>query len=191
MSIGKKIIQKVKKIMKEMEKNRIKKYGSAPKYEYTSEEKPNCYGYALGLKDNVQPGELSGKKIKNYNKVTEVAKAVEKDVKSMGRSIRKISGPEAIINKNEYRIALRVGTEPYTFEETESGGIVNLYDYHFMVQTSTGRWAEKPGSGTTILHELGETPDTLSWDYIIERGFACDYKEGYYDSKIIYYAISK
>lgn len=56
------------------------------------------------------------------------------------------------------------------------------WDYHFMVQTSTGQWAEKHGrAGTSICHEMGMTPDTISWDL--------GNREGYYDSEIIYIAV--
>ena len=52
-----------------------------------------------------------------------------------------------------------------------------------MVQTATGAWAEKHGpGGDALVHEIGETPETISWD----RGN----RIGYYDSEIIYFAIS-
>ena len=51
-----------------------------------------------------------------------------------------------------------------------------------MVQTSTGKWAEKHGpGGATVLHQEGN-PNTISWDL--------DNIKGYYDSKIIYFAIT-
>ena len=54
---------------------------------------------------------------------------------------------------------------------------------HFMVQLSTGEWAEKHGqTGKVSKHNLGETPDTLPW--------TLNGRE-YYDSKIIYFAISE
>ena len=61
------------------------------------------------------------------------------------------------------------------------------YDYHFMVQTSTGQWAEKKGSGDSRLFDYGQTPDTVLWDYYNKAQER--YYEDYYDSEIIYFAI--
>ena len=80
------------------------------------------------------------------------------------------------MTKNEYRIALRVGTKPM-------GNTKDSYDYHFMWQTSTGRWAEKHGiNGDSILWDVGMTPDIIPWT---AKGKA------YYDSEILYYAIRR
>lgn len=56
-----------------------------------------------------------------------------------------------------------------------------------MVQTSSGQWAEKHGNtGDSIIHEIGNNPDNISWD--LYDGGVC--WSGYYDSGIEYYAIS-
>ena len=61
-------------------------------------------------------------------------------------------------------------------------GYILDWDYHFMVQTSTGAWAEKHGSsGKTEIHTEGN-PSTLVW------GLG-DGKE-YYSGTILYYAIT-
>lgn len=54
------------------------------------------------------------------------------------------------------------------------------YDYHLMVQTDTGRWADKHGSEATNLYDVGKTPDTIPW---LNNGVP------YYDSPINYFAI--
>jgi RHS repeat-associated protein len=148
----------------------------------------NCYTYALyplggrspyDLGSSQNPGFTNPNNPVTGNQVTSVGAAVEYDVRSMGFTIRVIDGPNGEINENEYRIALRVGTEPFYSE----GGI-DYYDYHFMVQTYTGQWAEKHGpGGPSILWDPSMTPDTIPWDL---------YKnDSYYDSDIIYYAIGR
>lgn len=78
--------------------------------------------------------------------------------------------------EDEWKIALRVGTQPFA---TYNG--IQLYDYHFMVQTDTGQWAEKHGpGGDSILWAEGETPETIPWTL---NGVE------YYDSEILYFAI--
>lgn len=103
---------------------------------------------------------------------------MEADLEAKGYSVRKISGPDAKIYDNEYKIALRVGTKPYAYN-VFTGEL--YYDYHFMRQTNTGQWAEKHGiGGASILWDVGKTPDTISWTLN---------NVPYYDSPIIYYAI--
>ena len=139
---------------------------------------PNCYAYAIGSSVNEQPGGKSGRTPKRWNDVNDVGKSVEADLKAMGKTVRKIDGPDAKVYDNEFKIALRVGTQPcyYNLYTREL-----VYDYHFMRQTSTGQWAEKHGiGGSAILWDPGMTPDTIPWTL---NGVP------YYDSKIIYYAV--
>ena len=139
---------------------------------------PNCYAYAIGLNRAINPGNLSGKNPK-FNDVDAVASAVISDLKAIGRSARKISGVNASIKSNEYRIALRCGKKPYANDIYGRP----LYDYHFMVQHNDGRWSEKHGTrGNSILHASGKNPNNISWDL----GNLINY----YNSKIIYLAIT-
>ena len=105
---------------------------------------PNCYAYAIGSPVNEQPGKRSGKTPSKWNDVNNVGKSVEADLKAMGKTVRKIDGPNAKVYDNEFKIALRVGTQPYAYNPY-SGEL--YYDYHFMRQTDTGQWAEKHGIG--------------------------------------------
>ena len=146
----------------------------------TPDSTANCYSYAIGIYDkSYNPGDFS-RPMQGYS-VEDVAVAVMQDLTARGRSCRFIDGANAEISDDEYRIALRVKQQPMALQ-TPSGVIID-WDYHFMVQTSSGAWAEKHGpGGDSILHAVGETPDTISWD--------CGTQIGYYDSKIIYFAIS-
>ena len=139
---------------------------------------PNCYAYAIGSPVNEQPGETSGRTPTNWNDVNDVGKSVEEDLKAKGYTVREISGPDAKVYDNEFKIALRVGTRPYAYNPY-TGEF--FYDYHFMRQTDTGRWAEKHGyGGASVCWDLGMTPDTIPWTL---NGVP------YYDSAIIYYAV--
>ena len=139
---------------------------------------PNCYAYAIGSPYNEQPGATSGRFPTKWNDVNDVGKSVEADLKVKGYTVRKISGPNAKVYDNEFKIALRVGTKPYGYNPF-TGQL--YYDYHFMRQTNTGQWAEKHGTGgASVLWAPGMTPDTIPWTLGGRE---------YYDSKIIYYAI--
>lgn len=139
---------------------------------------PNCYAYAIGSPFNGQPGRASGRFPTKWNDVNDVGESVKADLEAMGRTVRKISGPDAKVYDNEFKIALRVGTRPYKYN-LAAGQV--YYDYHFMRQTDTGQWAEKHGyGGASILWDTGMTPDTIPWTL-------CGVP--YYDSAIIYYAL--
>ena len=137
---------------------------------------PNCYSYAIGSSVNEQPGGASGRVPKRKNDVNDVGESVKADLVAKGYTVRRISGPDAKVYDNEFKIALRVGTQP-------CGYLLRypMYDYHFMRQTNTGQWAEKHGTGgASILWDEGMTPDTIPWTL---------YGKPYYDSAIIYYAV--
>lgn len=139
---------------------------------------PNCYAYAIGSSINEQPGGRSGRTPTKWNDVNDVGISVEADLKSMGKTVRVINGPNSMVYNNEFKIALRVGTQPYAYNRI-TGEL--YYDYHFMRQTNTGQWAEKHGiGGESVLWDSGMTPDTIPWTL---NGME------YYDSKIIYYAV--
>ena len=139
---------------------------------------PNCYAYAISSPVNEQPGGTSGRIPTKWNDVNDVGKSVEADLKAKGYTVREISGPDAKVYDNEFKIALRVGTQPYAYNQY-TGQL--YYDYHFMRQTNTGQWAEKHGyGGPSVLWDAGMTPDTIPWTL---GGVP------YYDSAIIYYAV--
>ena len=141
-------------------------------------ESPNCYAYAIGSPNNEQPGGTSGRFPTKQYSVKDVGKSVEADLKAKGYTVRKISGPNAKVYDNEFKIALRVGTQPYGINILTGQP---YYDYHFMRQTDTGQCAEKHGyRGASILWDIGMTPDTIPWTL---NGVP------YYDSEIIYYAV--
>ena len=76
---------------------------------------PNCYAYAIGSPVNEQPGGTSGRTPTKWNDVNDVGKSVEADLKAKGYTVREISGPNAKVYDNEFKIALRVGTQPYAY----------------------------------------------------------------------------
>ena len=162
--------------------------GAAPDYvkigpsDGNRDKNPNCYSYVLGdYTMSHDPGDFS-MSFTDYS-VSSVADAVERDMKALNRGCRRIESYDSPIRSNEYRIALRVSQLEQI--NTPYGPIPDFlgWDYHFMVQTSSGLWAEKRGpAGESILHSSGN-PSTLSWDNANTTGF--------YTSEIIYFAITR
>ena len=156
--------------------------GAAKPYVYipgsSDPNAPNCYAYAIGSSVNEQPGKASGRAVSDWSDVYDVGASVEADLRTKGYTVRVLSGPDDKVYDNEYKIALRVGTQPYAYNWF-TGEL--YYDYHFMRQTDTGQWTEKHGiGGESILHDVGMTPDTILWEL---NG------RPYYNSVIIYYAV--
>ena len=90
---------------------------------------PNCYAYAIGSPINEQPGGASGRTPTKWNDVNDVGESVEADLIAKGYTVREISGPNEKVYDDEFKIALRVGTQPYAFNPY-TGQL--YYDYHFM-----------------------------------------------------------
>ena len=158
--------------------------GAAPNYKNIGESNgnrqtnPNCYSYAIGLYDkSYNPGDFS-QPFTSYD-VDAVAIAVKSDMYNLGRGCRAINSYDSPINNNEYRIALRV-SKPNIIS-TPVGNYLD-WDYHFMVQTSSGNWAEKHGPGGGSVYHSSGNPSTISWD--------CGDIRGYYTSEIKYFAIT-
>ncbi|MDL2274080.1 hypothetical protein LJC34_06025 [Oscillospiraceae bacterium OttesenSCG-928-G22] len=169
-------------------------YGAALPFQDTSAG--NCYTFAINHlpytgtgagPDGLNPGKLSGYTI-DYTaplKVSSVANAVIADMNKLGGQARVIGSAGEAILSDEYRIAVRVGTKPYT-DALVNGEMVPLYEYHFMVQNDDGGWSEKHSTGVSIHHDSGKTPDTLSWNLRIGNT-----TPNYYDSDIVYLAITR
>lgn len=157
-------------------------FGLAPDYVSLNEDGCNCYAYALGLFENQQsfsPGQFSKPYSDWLSEYTlhAVTVAVLADLRALGGNARIIKSYNAPIQANEYRIALRVKI----INNSKKTDID--WDYCFMLQTSTGRWAEKPGPcSSSILYETGITPENAPW--------SAYGRSEYYDSPIIYFAIT-
>ena len=153
-------------------------------------QSPNCYAYALGYSKSMQPGKISGNKLdttKKYN-MSALIDAITKDLEALGRGCRVLKSINDSIAENEYRIAVSYGKRMYRYfpgsDHYEYVQYNGFYDYHFMVQLSDGTWSEKHGTGgSSIQHNYGETPDTLSWDL--------GNLTGYYNGGIKYLAITR
>lgn len=139
---------------------------------------PNCYAYALGYYDRAyDPGDFSGGR--KGDTLEAFAEAIHNDMIAMNRGCRPLDFPWSPIEDDEYRIALNVTKVKINYYGYEIEGT----DYHLMVQTSSGQWAEKVGpNGPTILHSYGD-PSTISWDKTAYDGLD-------YGDKILYFAIT-
>lgn len=173
---------KDKKISSDPVKITVKLYtGTASLYIFSNSKNFNCYAYALNETQwrnvggpNFRPSSLD---------VDYIAEQVLKDVEELGRTIRIIDSYDSPIYSNEYRIALRTGSS----------------DYHFMLQLNNGTWAHKPASFPTRIED-GYNPTLFSWNkplhnenILQETGKLVEvgYTENYYNSKTIYFSISK
>ncbi len=153
---------------------RIRAYGRAKEYVDVTDDNINCYAYAIGYSSTQNPG-FKGIGI-NYLDSPEkltldiITQAVISDFRK--GNVRIIDNFDSPIETDEYRIALRIG-----FNQTVG------FDYHFMRQNSDGSWSEKFKQKVSRSYKLGETPDTISWNY--------DVYENFYNSETRYFAIKE
>ncbi|MDO5559963.1 MAG: DNRLRE domain-containing protein [Oscillospiraceae bacterium] len=146
-------------------------YNSRANANKTTQYYINCYLYALGIGTRPVP-QYDGLSMNYGDSVDTVANRVIANVLSRGRYIRKISGPTAKINSNEYRFCLRVGSHVVNGEQ--------IKDYHFWLQTYTGEWCDKAGWFNAPQLRGYVNPADVDWKLgTISR---------FYDSSIIYFA---
>ena len=158
--------------------------GMAPDYVEISEDtnakresSPNCYTYSIGIYDrSLDPGECRGLDLNNGASSREISNEIILDVISMGGSARPLKKYNSPINDNEFRIAVRT-SKGYRLIMTPEGPALH-WDYHVMVQTSDGGWAERTGhQSATRYYEIKNPKDA-------------DWVGGFYNDEIIYIAIS-
>ncbi len=155
--------------------------GAASPYTPSNSTDYNCYAYALGEEQWKYVGG-SSEAVKNFD-VDTVAEMVLADAQKDGKMMRIIDSYDSPIESNEYRIALRTGEG----------------DYHFMKQHNNGSWSHKPGFCSTRLID-GANPSVISWDaprvdmwYLYNYGIVKETGTvpNYYNSKTVYFAVSK
>lgn len=154
-------------------------YGAAWPYTPSTSALVNCYGYAANFGWLLDPGDIYyyyGSPIEDGDSVNTVATYVLQDLTRARRPSRIINSATATVNSNEYRMALRVGQDSYT------------YDYHFMLQCSDGGWCEKQGDANSI-YDGNINPSTFSWNLYYYDGTL--YKANFYNSATVYFAVKK
>ena len=131
----------------------------------------NCLGYALELQEWVTI-DYEGQDVEEtYSMISQYITG------TLNRGCRRLSSPYSTIESSEYRVALRTGFEYVGYRV--------IYDYHLMVQTNTGGWAHKQGSGDP--EYLGiVNPKTIIWD--LGTG---DVVYDVYSSNTIFFAVTR
>lgn len=131
----------------------------------------NCLGYALELQEWVTI-DYEGQDVEEtYSMISQYI------TETLNRGCRRLSSPYSTIESSEYRVALRTGVEYVGYRV--------IYDYHLMVQTNTGGWAHKQGSGDP--EYLGiVNPKTIIWD--LGTG---DVVYDVYSSNTIFFAVTR
>ena len=169
--------------------NKIKKYakkgvGAANSFAYHKRNysRANCLGFACGININVDVKTLKntyrkkhGKSMDGYEYNVEIwFKATVAYLAGKKIWVRRLSYYTDPIFPNERRIALRCRKKNYYNKRNmEAFG----FDYHFMCQTSNGYWGEKMGTSQQYYNNI--LRPTWKWH------------GDYYNSSIIYFAISK
>lgn len=175
--------------------NSISPYGSSQNgpwpYEQANGTSPNCYGYALGISQALNPGSYAGYSLPPWPTqldVYQIADYVNKDMVETFRGGARQVSYQKVINSWEWRIATRVG---YKKIVDNNGNVRDiLRDYHFWLQTNTGTWCHKPSSLPS--EYLGNVnPGTESWDlpYWDPEAGEIKYIPNFYNSATIYMAL--
>jgi hypothetical protein len=159
-------------------------YNQNPSKTYVLGQNVNCIGYALGI-DMSLP--LAWTNRASDSAEVLASKIIPAMQTTFGRNCRKLNGKDDLIGPNEYKVALRV-------HHGNSNPNSSEHDYHMMIQTSDGKWAQKQGqynarivnaiNPTTINWTL-PTASNSSWDVIAEKTYYT-----YNNNQTVYLAIT-
>lgn len=104
-------------------------YGNGGSYRQVNTSKPNCFGYALFVNEDVTPNPLFWP---DSHYTEDFSDKFEGAINSEAVSCRRIASYIAPIQANEYRLAVRV-----------PNGLDGEHNYHVIYQLSDGTWAGK------------------------------------------------
>ncbi|MBY0205704.1 hypothetical protein J2T16_004947 [Paenibacillus intestini] len=152
-------------------------YGNAWPYSAVTSTKVNCYGYSVKAPFFWNPGDgdgVSNVYDKNFFTDSSVGAAlVVKDGNTNGLYFKPgwkiLSSRTAAVTADEHRIAYRVGW----IDANNNGKVdvgIDVVDFHFMLQNSTGNWSEKHGQQPSINTNISN-PSTFSWDLGTYKNF--------------------
>lgn len=150
--------------------------GAAWPYISKTGSTPNCYGYALGINNAIDPGTYSGSTIQEGASVSTLVTKVQNDmVSAFGGAGREISAYNATIYSYEWRVACRTGSAMIH----SGSAYIEVWDYHFMLESSDKGWCHKQGSSPSAY--LGNiNPSNYTWD-----------SSGFYNSVTKYLALNR
>lgn len=107
----------------------------------------NCYGYAIGVYANVNPGYYSN----NTWSPSRTKQNVLADLAALGYNAREVSGPNATLNSNEVMLAFHAGT--WTSDAiAPNGDHFEVQTYHIWVKNGiTSPWTHKYSGESGIM----------------------------------------
>lgn len=152
-------------------------YGHAWPYSAVTSSGVNCYGYSVKAPFFWNPGDGDG--VSNvydtgfFTNSSVGAALVVKDGNTNGLYFKPgwkiLSSRTAAVTDEEHRIAYRVGwIDANNNGKVEVG--IDVVDFHFMLQNSTGKWSEKHGQQPSINTNISD-PSTFSWDLGTYKNF--------------------
>ncbi|MDR1157173.1 MAG: DNRLRE domain-containing protein [Oscillospiraceae bacterium] len=179
-------------------------YTEMPTPGMAEDDAGNCLSYALRDNDMILIDDL-GVNVDEMNRIymalgedgiaDYIAGRVESymDTHKEGLSIsnfRRLDDFNSEIDgKTEYRIALRVGVD--AIDGVADFHDDGAFDYHFRVQTSDGRWAQKyPLDVSEIIPYGGADVSPVKYDWDAALQWLPKF-QNFYSSKVIYFAVTK
>ena len=132
----------------------------------------NCYGYALGIEEWLEPGQVEWE-IEDgegnyarplYNTVEIAAELVLADLEALGYTVTyygtRMVAPLGGITEHERLICVRMAAAP-------------SWDYHFMVYEADGYWYHKPGASVPLRY-LHTPSSSVPWvqEGLNENGYS-------------------
>ena len=159
----------------------------------------NCYAYAIGKKEWLEPGvsiwlDLGNNKDEYayncYANMSTITYWIESDLEYFGNTVNSITTtiPSIEVGGHTHLICVRKDADGVPWYYDEDGDLKYFHDYHFMKMGEDGYWYHKPGK-TNPLKYLYTPSNEKSWvseGYNGANGIFFRYESVTYDSEIYF-----
>jgi len=137
----------------------------------------NCYAFAIGYHQAINPGSISGNPIQALFPIEPMTTAILDDLSDLNYNVTVITNPLIQLQSNEFIIGFRGGN--YDFSS-------NYSDFHVVYRGYNTDWYEKPGNtASRVLISASLDPSKVYWYYIQH-----DYNFDKYNSETIFIKIT-
>lgn len=133
----------------------------------------NCYGYAIGVEDLIDPGVYdwiskgNDKSTYFYNwyaNINTIASWVEEDLEARSYTVNVVSQtmPNTNVGDHLHLICVRKDDDGVPIADSSGNLLYYFHDYHFMKLGTSGKWYHKPGQTQPLVYKYVPT-NSRAW----------------------------
>lgn len=121
----------------------------------------NCYGYAIGYYDKIDPGSLSNNSISMETSISDIAGSVRADLQALGYTVLTVSATMPTVTVSDHTNLICVRKDVDGVYLLVNGSYYLIKDYHFMKLGQDGYWYHKPGETNPLRYHFTPTNSSV------------------------------